>query len=148
MPARRSANTLELLDRRGQVFLRYLEGDSVVDIAREMSLSHDCVQVDIKAMFDLMSKFDGLENVSVTRKRLIQSLWEEVSLGHSLEQEAISDSREEPDFRAASAYQANRLKAIAQISKLMGLEKSPPIDSGKRSWVDLMRDAAAKLGKS
>lgn len=144
MPARKCRNNLEVLTRRESAMFLYLEGNSCATIAKELGVDKEQIRQDINAMLDILKRVDGLQQVSESRTRVLAALWDEVQLAHRQEEAACDLT--EPDYRAASAYQANRIKAVTLISKLTGIEKPDPEDNPKKmqSWLDLAKEVATR----
>lgn len=160
MPAgrRKSASNDEMWERRQAVFERWCQGVPPHVLAQEHALDVKTIWDDIQGILGQLKQWDGLEKLSATRQRVIAQLWREVEIATEAEHAArygVSvrvvnkktgeiDEVDEVDLRAAATYQANRLKALQQIEKLMGLDKGAPTEDGEKrakTWADVARGA-------
>lgn len=161
---RASRSNDEMWERRQATFEQWCQGVSIPVLAEQQGLDPRTIWDDIQAILGQLKQWDGLEKLSATRQRVIAQLWREVEIASDAEMEARKgvpvrqinkktgevDEVDEVDMRAAASYQANRLKALAQIEKLMGLDRAAPSEDDEKkakTWIDVVRLAREQAGK-
>ncbi len=152
---RKSANNAELWKRRCSMFEEWCAGTSVLELARKYKLDREAARSDINATIALLKNYDGLEQIGLLRQRVIAQYWREVEVAYDaeaaclkgLDSQAVLKTGEIVkvklvDPRAAGQYQANRIKALQSIQRMMRLEDSAPSDESEKSgktWAELIK---------